>query len=138
MEIGQEERLIRRKYYAFGLSILLVTAFILIQPMQAHSVLFPSVFNCEFRPHDFVFGSSNATQPADPTSMNTVRNGNIIKTIHAEKYVFDCERDPGNKPTILDLTIIAEIYEDVKTRSVLSKNAFSVTCVKTNINHFQR
>jgi hypothetical protein len=69
-------------------------------------------------------------QPKDPVSMNTVRNGNIVKTIHAEKILFDCKFEQGDIPITADVTIIAEIYEDMSTKSIIKKQAIHVTCIK--------
>ena len=128
METGQVEIVPRRaKGWALGLGILLVTSFVLVQPMQVDSTLFPTPNNCKLRLPDTVPRS-----PEDPVSLNTIKSGNIIKTIYAEKEVFDCQRDPGNLDTIADLTIIAEIFEDIDTRSVLIKRFTSVICLKNN------
>ena len=69
-------------------------------------------------------------QPDDPISMNTVRNNNFAKTIHAEKQVFNCKLEQGDIPVIVDVTIIAEIYEDITTKSIIKKQALVATCTK--------
>lgn len=69
-------------------------------------------------------------QPEDPISMNTVRNKSIVKTIHAEKQIFDCKLEQGSIPVIADVTIIAEIFENIDTKSIIKKQAMVVTCVK--------
>ena len=63
-------------------------------------------------------------------SMNTVRNKNIVKTIHAEKMIFDCFLDQGNIPVIAEVTTYMEIYEDIDDREVIETNAFATTCLK--------
>jgi|GEM_PF-2863244 len=72
----------------------------------------------------------SSEQPEDPISMNTVRNGNIVKTIHAEKQIFDCSLEQGDIPVIVDVTIFADIYEDMSTKSVISKQVQVATCTK--------
>jgi len=72
--------------------------------------------------------------PEDPISMNTVRNGNIVKTIHAEKEVYFCKTAQGGVPVIVDVTILGEIYEDIRTKSVLGKEALTITCMKLEAN----
>ncbi len=69
-------------------------------------------------------------QPEDPISMNTIRSKAIAKTIHAEKQIFSCFLEQGDIPVIVDVTIIAEIYEDMNTQSIIKKDAFAITCVK--------
>jgi hypothetical protein len=69
-------------------------------------------------------------QPEDPISMNTVRNNNIAKTIHAEKQIFECTLEQGDIPVIVDVTIIAEIYEDMNTQTIIKKDALTITCIK--------
>lgn len=70
-------------------------------------------------------------QHEDPISMNTVRSGKIAKTIHAEKQIFNCALEQGNIPVIVDVTIIAEIFEDMNTQSIIKKQALVITCVKS-------
>ncbi len=72
-------------------------------------------------------------QPEDPISMNTVRNKNIAKTIHAEKQIFDCVLPQGNLPVIVDVTIIGEIFEDMDTKSIIKKQAQVITCTKDKL-----
>jgi len=69
-------------------------------------------------------------QPEDAVSMNTVRNGNIAKTVHAEKEVFLCLTEQGGLPLIMDMTIFVEIFENMATKEVLSKQAHVITCLK--------
>lgn len=80
-------------------------------------------------------GGTLASQPEDPISMTTTvssANGNnkIAKTVHAEKQVFDCFLEQGNVPVIADVTIVAEIFEDMTTKKVIHKQVEVVTCVK--------
>jgi hypothetical protein len=72
------------------------------------------------------------TQPEDTISMTTIRNNNIVKTIHAEKQIFNCELPQGDIPVIADVTIIAEIFEDINTKTVIGKQVEVVTCIKMN------
>ncbi|MGH9921520.1 MAG: Ig-like domain-containing protein, partial [Nitrososphaerales archaeon] len=73
---------------------------------------------------------SLGVQPDDPIAMNTVRSGQIAKTIHAEKQVFDCALEQGSIPVRVDLTIIAEIYENMVTQAVINKQTQVMTCIK--------
>jgi hypothetical protein len=69
-------------------------------------------------------------QPEDPISMNTVRSGNIVKTIHAEKEIFFCFLDQGHLPVTVDVTTYIEIYENIADREVIETNAIATTCLK--------
>jgi hypothetical protein len=75
-------------------------------------------------------GVLSVPQPEDAISMTTVRSGNIVKTIHAEKQIFDCDLMPDGVPVIADVTIIAEIYENISTKEVISKQVEVITCIK--------
>ena len=69
-------------------------------------------------------------QHEDPIDMNTVVSKNIAKTIHAEKHIYDCSLEQGDIPVIADMTIIAEIFEDMDTKSIIKKQVFVITCIK--------
>lgn len=69
---------------------------------------------------------------ATHVSMNTVLVGNIVKTIHAEKQIFECDFQ-GAKQSPVDVTIIAEVYEDIIDKEVIATNSLVITCVKDEI-----
>jgi hypothetical protein len=113
-----------RKYSAISLGTVLVAAFVLMQPtMQTAYAVgiqgLPAYDNCEW-----------ARDLADPISMNTVRNKDIVKTIHAEKEVFTCHLDQGNLEVIVDLTTYLEVYENITSQEVIETNAIATTCIK--------
>jgi hypothetical protein len=102
----------------------LIMAFVLVQPtmQQANAVGvegLPAYDDCTLR-----------TLYEDPISMNTVRSKSIVKTIHAEKEVFDCHLNQGGLDVIVDVTTVIEIYEDIDDREVIESSAISVTCIK--------
>ena len=113
------------KYLATTAAALLVTAFVLVQPaMQAAYATIgleslPGYDDCTWR-----------TSHEDPISMNTVKNRDVVKTIHAEKEVFDCFLNQGNLPVIVDLTTYLEVYENITSQEVIETNAISTTCLK--------
>ena len=79
------------KYSGISLAAVLAIGFVLVQPTmnQAYAVGIeglPAYDGCS------VFDPPNE----DPTSMNTVRHKDIVKTIHAEKEVFACKLEQGN------------------------------------------
>ncbi len=125
MEATQDGTVSRQpKYWALGLSAMLLMGFILVQPMQISNAVSaqdnPAFDQCD----------EDHAQPDDPMSMNTVRNKSIVKTIHAEKMIFDCFLDQGNLPVIAEVTTYIEIYEDIDEREVIETNAFATTCLK--------
>lgn len=52
----------------------------------------------------------------------------VVKTVHADKQSFTVVQD--GIPLIADVTIIAEIYEDLNTQLVIKQQAEVVTCLK--------
>jgi len=67
-----------------------------------------------------------------PLEMNTVVDGRIVKTIEAEKEVFECDFDNDVPTTIVDVIIFTEVFEEVKSRSheVINKKFDAAICVK--------
>ena len=147
------------KYSTISLGVILVMSLVLVQPLQALAEeirieLTPRLhedvtsgdisgqtipeFECGFLiDFDLDDHTSKLTRLAgEPTiypdgiSQNTVRNGNIIKTVHAEKEVYGCFLNQGDIPVIVERTIIAEIYEDIGTKSIIQKQALVLTCIK--------
>jgi hypothetical protein len=117
----------RLKYSGITLGTFLVMAFVLVQPTmnQANAVGVEGLLgydNCQL----LVVNN----QPEDPISMNTIRSGNIVKTIHAAKEIFSCFLDQGNLPVIVDVTTYIEIYENIDGREVIETNAVATTCLK--------
>jgi hypothetical protein len=69
-------------------------------------------------------------QPEDAISQVTIRNGNIAKTIHAEKEIFHCFTEQGGVPLVVEMTVFAEIFENMNTMEVIRKQVEVVTCTK--------
>ncbi|MEM2759380.1 MAG: hypothetical protein QXW73_01135 [Nitrososphaerales archaeon] len=70
----------------------------------------------------------------DPIDMNTVSGMKnttpIAKTVHVEKEVYDCFLDQGHVPVIADVTIYAELYQNMDTKKMVGKQAEVITCLK--------
>jgi hypothetical protein len=125
----QEDRL---KYKGITLSVVLVASFMLVQPImhQAFSVEAESVgIEAGVSPYD---DCTLRDSHEDPISMDTVRSGKIVKTIHAEKEIFECFVIQGNIPVIVDVTTFIEIFEDITTRQVTGTKVLVTTCLKQN------
>ena len=127
METKNERPSKQPKYWAMGVAAVLVTAFVLVQPTmqttyaQVAEEGVPEFFNCEFDTNE---------QADDPLDMNTIRNKDVAKTIIAEKEFFECETVQGGIDILLDVTLIAEIFENMTTKSIISKQAHVITCAK--------
>src|SRR5574341_1815754 len=124
MEMNSTTKLEKPKYLAISTAALLVTAFVLVQPaMQTAYAVgiqgLPAFDNCD-----------DEDSPEDPISMNTVKNGQIVKTIHAEKEIYTCFLEQGNLPVIVDLTTYLEVYENITSQEVIETNAIATTCLK--------
>jgi len=129
MEMNSTNRLEKPKYLASISAALLVTAFVLVQPaMQSAYAVgiagLPAYDDC------YLVSDENEVFPDDGISMNTVRNKDIVKTIHAEKEIFHCYLVQGNLPVIVDVTTYLEVYENITAQEVIETNAFSTTCLK--------
>ena len=115
------------RYSAITLGIVLLTAFVLVQPAMQNTYAqvgvegAPNYFDCRFKDVD---------QLSDPFEMDTVRSGKIAKTIIAEKEIFKCQTEQGNIDVLVDVTTVAEILEDMNTKTVISKQAHVIYCVK--------
>jgi hypothetical protein len=121
------------KYLGISTAVLLVAAFVLLQPMNAYSQVGAEgilLNNCVLADD----------QPEDPIDMNTVLGTkltktageyNLAKTVHREKQIFTCE--DANDPTILytvEMAIFLEIIENLDTKAIERKQSDVVTCIK--------
>jgi len=131
----------KTNYMAVSAAAILVTAFVLVQPMQARSeVTFEGIqdlTNCFLKTHPDL---TERIEIADPISMNTIvgkANGDkMAKTIHAEKEIFECRTVQGNIAVIVDVTTYAELYENMTltngepAEDPIFTQVQVVTCVK--------
>src|SRR5574341_1406972 len=129
MEMNQTNRLNKPKFLAVSTAALLMTAFVLVQPaMQTAYAVgiegLPAYDNCTLRT------DNGEAFPDDGISMNTVKNGNTVKTIHAEKEIYDCFLEQGNLPVLVDLTTYLEVYENITSQEVIETNDIATTCLK--------
>ncbi len=120
----------RLKYSGIALGIIMVTAFVLVQPTlqntyaQVNDEGAPAFEDCSYYGED---------QPEDPLGMNTVRVNSIAKTIIVEKEVFKCDTVQGDIPLIIDVTSVAEILENMTSKTIISKQAHVITCAKLDV-----
>jgi len=49
-------------------------------------------------------------------SMDTVRSKNVILTTHSEKEIFECFTVQGNIEVLVEVTLVAQIYENTRLR----------------------
>jgi hypothetical protein len=129
-----------RKYWAVGIAVSLVVAFILLQPLQIWTEETGAVSSIppDIESEDIVTSSIPTVdncvlqfglQPDDPVDMNTMISGTTIKTIHAEKEVFTCQQASG-APVIFDVTISTKIFEDLKEQRTVKRSFEVITCAK--------
>ncbi len=126
---GRAKRL--RKYSGISLGVVLVMAFVMVQPTFQQA----SAVGVEGLP---VFdGCDGFSIPEDPISMNSVRSGNIVKTIHVEKEVFSpCFLTQGQLDVVVDVTTYIEVYENIVDREIIKASAVVTTCLKEPARHF--
>ncbi|MGI0016409.1 MAG: hypothetical protein ACREBU_23560 [Nitrososphaera sp.] len=128
MENNQIDRPNKKlKYGAISTATLLVTALVLVQPVmqtsfaQVSDLGAPAFEDCEF----WLDG-----QPEDPYTANSIRSGKVALTVIAEKEIFECKTVQGDLDVIVDVTVYGEIYENMTDRTIITKQAFVITCVK--------
>jgi hypothetical protein len=116
-----------RLYSGITLGIIMITAFVLVQPTMHTSYAqvadegAPAFEECEFEV---------GKQSDDPLSMNTIKNGEIVKTIISEKEIFECETVQGELDLLVHVNTIVEILENMTSMEIISKQALVITCVK--------
>ena len=119
-----------RKYSGITLGIVLVTAFVLVQPTMQTSYAqvvdegAPAFESCEFY---------YADQAEDPFSMNTVRVKDVAKTVIVEKEIFRCDTVQGDVDLLVHVATFAEIFENMTSKSIIAKRALVVSCAKLDI-----
>jgi hypothetical protein len=116
----------RLKYPGIALGIILTTAFVLVQPtMKTYAQVVdegaPAFENCAF---------NSGKQSKDPLSMNTIKNGQIAKTIIAEKEIFECATVQGSIAVLVHVNTVVEILENMTSMEIISKQALVISCVK--------
>ena len=103
----------------------LVSAFVIVQPITTDAVEAEDVFedlSCD--PERF---------SSQGTTMDTVLGlkNKVAKTTHSEKQVFLCFLKQGGLPVFVEVTIIAEIYENMTSKSIIRKQAEVITCIRS-------
>jgi len=121
MEIDSQRRL-----YSIGLAALLVTAFVLTQPMA---------YSQEVETDDVSAEGIPAFEDCDDqflvdVSMDSIKNGNVILTTHSEKEIFECFVVQGNTEVLVEVTIVAQIYENTTTKNIIGKQVEVITCMR--------
>src|SRR5574341_271907 len=113
------------KYWAISLGVVLVAAFVLVQPtLQTAKAVgiegLPGYDNCT---------RESSSRVDDPISMTSVIHKDVVKTVHAEKELFECFLDQGNLPVFADVTTYIEIYENITAAEIIEATAFATTCL---------
>jgi len=106
---------------------LLITGFIIIQPLQIQAQKETATTNI---PDAIKVSKCNIVNPpTDSVDMNTIIFKDIVKTVHVEKEIFKCITKNG-APVIAMVSLFTELFEDLRTQSTLNKTVETVTCVK--------
>ena len=117
-----------RTLSVIGIAAMFVTAFVLLQPIQmsfgqTNDLAIQAFEDCKLR-----------SLAEDPINMNTVVGTKgttpIAKTVFTEKEVYDCQLDQGGVPVIVDVTLIAEIHENMTSQQIVRKQTDVIVCVK--------
>jgi hypothetical protein len=106
---------------SFSVLIATLGGFLLIQPFHAGAQINPPLSNCTI----------SSKQPIDATDMNTVVIKSKVKTIHAEKHLFDCPTNVAGMILKANVSVIIEKFEDLSVPLVAPKfTVHSITCVQ--------
>ncbi|MGH9878981.1 MAG: hypothetical protein ACRD5H_15230, partial [Nitrososphaerales archaeon] len=102
-------------------------AFVLVQPaaQQANAVGVEGIPGYD----DCGWVDLASSDPDNYVSMTSVRNKDVVKTVHTEKEIFNCELDQGGREVTADVTTYIEIYENITSKKVISATAFATTCL---------
>ena len=114
---------------------LLVAAFFLAQPAIQLSY---AVDTEAVPPYDDCKLASDAFQNSDidlgdKITQKSITKGTLVKTVHAEKEIFECRITQGDLPVIVDVTIYTEIYENITAKTILKASALVTTCLKSDL-----
>lgn len=124
------------KYWALGVGASLLTAFILLQPMQVWTQTPPSAPAADFDtivsaiPTPTGCTMDPGFQPLDRVDMNTVIVGTTVKTIHVEKEIFLCDTTEAGI-AIFEVSVYTKIFEDMATKTTVKRSFEVITCAKT-------
>ena len=120
----------KRKYVGFSLLAILLTAFVLLQPMSVQRS-FAQVVSEDIGAEGAPDFQNCDDQMLVDVSMDTVRSGKVILTTHSEKEIFECFLVQGsNIEVLVEVTIVAQIYENITTKDIIRKQVEVITCVR--------
>ena len=63
-------------------------------------------------------------------SMDTVRSKEVILTTHSEKEIFECFTVQGHIEVLIEVTLVAQIYENVTTKDIIRKQVEVINCIR--------
>ena len=110
METDRSNRL---DYCGIGMFAILFVGFVVVQPIQqSYAVEGEGAVQVEAIPG---FEDCDDQFLVD-VSMDTVRSKNVILTTHSEKEIFECFTVQGNIEVLVEVTLVAQIYENTRLR----------------------
>ncbi|MGH9922466.1 MAG: hypothetical protein ACRD38_06925 [Nitrososphaerales archaeon] len=117
----------RLDYFGIGMFAVLFVGFIVAQPLQqSYAVETEGVVETEGIP---AFEDCDDQFLVD-VSMDTVRSKNVILTTHSEKEIFECFTVQGNIEVLVEVTLVAQIYENTTTKDIIRKQVEVITCIR--------
>ena len=119
MEIGLKQKM------SLYLASMLLTAFVLV----------PNAYSQEVENEGITAEGIPAFEDCDDqflvdVSMDTVRSKEVILTTHSEKEIFECFTVQGNIEVLIEVTTVAQIYENVTTKDIIRKQVEVITCIR--------
>jgi len=120
----------KRKYAGISLLATLLTAFVLLQPMSVQQSFAQEVANENIDTEGIPGFEECDDQFLVDVSMDTVRSKNVILTTHSEKEIFECFTTQGNIEVLVEVTLVAQIYENTTTKDIIRKQVEVITCIR--------
>jgi hypothetical protein len=125
----------RSTFWGIVTASLLVATFFLAQPViqMSYAVdaeVVPPYDDCKLASDAF---QNPEIDRGDKITQKSITKGTLVKTVHAEKEIFECKITQGDLPVIVDVTIYTEIYENVTAKKILKASALVTTCLKSDL-----
>ena len=128
MVLGKEP-----KYSRIFLIATLLSGLVLLQPTNSYAQVEDAAVGSEEAPvqtEDIFDFEDCDDQFLVDVSMDTVRSKNVILTTHSEKEIFECFLVQGNIEVLVEVTLVAQIYENTTTKDTIRKQVEVITCVR--------
>ncbi len=128
MVLGKEP-----KYSSIFFAATLLSGLVILQPIYSYGQIEGTDVESEDIPvqAEGILGFEDCDdQFLVDVSMDTVRSKNVILTTHSEKEIFECFTVQGNIEVLVEVTIVAQIYENTTTKNIIRKQVEVITCIR--------